>query len=244
MPVITNKQQMLQHVQNVLRKKFASELQESPPGRPLLEELIYALCRENTTPAEASAAYERLVKSFIDWNEVRVSTVSEVSEVLQPLPAAGARARRIIGLLQKVFEERYSFSLEDLEKKGLKQAAKQLSRYKNDVTDYTVAWAIQRFLNGHAIPLDEATLRVLKRLGIIEEEIDPEQMESIRGTVEHVVTKARGPEFTDLISLLAHEWCVANNPLCSQCPLRGDCPTGVQNTTGRRSDARVRKNRG
>jgi len=243
MPVITNKQQMLQHVQNVLRKKFATAVEKCPSGRPLLEELIYAICRENTTPAEASAAYERLVKAFIDWNEVRVSTVSEVTEVLHPLPAAGIRARRIIGLLQKVFEERYSFSLEDLEKKGLKQAAKQLSRYKNDVTDYTVAWAIQRFLNGHAIPLDDATLRVLQRLGILEEEIDPEQMESLRGTVEHVVTKARGPEFTDLISLLAHEWCVENHPQCSHCPLRGDCPTGVQNTTGRKPDSRARKSR-
>jgi endonuclease-3 len=244
MPVITNKQQMLLHVQNVLRKKFAEAVEACPSGRTLLEELIYAICRENCTPAEALAAYQRLVQSFIDWNEIRVSTVAEVAEALHPLPAAGIRARRIIGLLQKVFEERYNFSLEELEKKGLKQAAKQLSRYKNDVTDYTVAWAIQRSLNGHAIPLDDATLRVLKRLGIIEEEIDPEQMESIRGTVEHVITKARGPEFTDLISQLAHEWCVENTPLCSQCPLRGDCPTGVQNTTGRKTEARSRKSRG
>ncbi|MCS7020843.1 MAG: hypothetical protein NZ703_02355 [Gemmataceae bacterium] len=243
MPVITNKQQLLQHVQNVLRKKFALPGEPAVASRPLLEELIYAICRENTTPAEATAAYERLVKSFFDWNEIRVSTVTEVAEVLQPLPQAGVRARRIIGLLQKVFEERYSFSLDDLQKKGLKQAAKQLSRYKDDVNDFTVAWAVQRFLNGHAIPLDEAALRVLQRLGVIEENIDPERLEAIRGSVEHMVTKARAAEFTELISLLAHEWCTVPAPQCPQCPLRGDCPTGVHTTTGRKPEVRARKPR-
>ncbi len=239
MPATTNKQQLLQHVQNCLRKKYARPAE--PTRRPLLEELIYAICREGTTPAAADAAYQRLVQSFFDWNEIRVSTVAEVAATLQPLPQAGPRARRIIGLLQKVFEERYSFQLDDLEKKGLKQAAKQLSRYKNDVTHYTVAWAIQRFLNGHAIPLDLPTLRVLHRLGVIDE-VDPENLDAVRGSIEHLVPKARGVEFTDLISLLADDCCRETEPLCGQCPLRGDCPTGLQATApSRKSDSRPRK---
>lgn len=244
MPVIANKQQMLQHVQSVLAKKLNhSTPSQQTDRRPLLEELIYAICRENSTPAEAANAYQRLKSSFFDWNEIRVSTVSEVAEALANLPDPGNRARRIIGLLQEVFEDRYNFSLDDLQKKGLKEAAKQIARYKQGVTDYTVAWAIQRYLNGHAIPLDDAALRVLHRLGIIEETADPEQRKAARGTVEHLVTKTRAQEFTDLLSLLADQWC-RPTPLCSQCPLRGDCPTGIQNTTGRKSETRSRKAKG
>jgi endonuclease-3 len=245
MPVITNKQQMLQHVQNVLRKKISGPSAAEAPERSLLEELIYAICRENSTPAEAAAAYQRLKESFVDWNEIRVSTVAEVAEVLQPLSHPGPRARRIISLLQEVFEDRYNFSLDDLQKKGLKEAAKQIARYKEGVTDYTVAWATQRCLNGHAIPLDDAALRVLHRLGIVEETSDPEQRKSIRATIEHLVTKARAPEFTDLLSLLADQWC-RPTPLCSQCPLRNDCPTGIHNTTAtvRKTDSRSRKTKG
>ena len=231
MPAITNKQQLLTFAQNALRKRFplpAAEPAAEP--RPLLEELVYAVCREGSTPAEADAGYARLRKAFIDWNEVRVSTVQEVGDVLHPLSGPGTRAKRIIGLLQEVFEDRYAFDLSDLAKKGLKDAARQLRRYKEGVNDYTVAWVIQRTLGGHAIPLDEPTLRVLTRLGVVED-ADPDSLEAVRGSIEHVVPKTRGPEFTDLMSVHAKELCVEGTPHCPACPLRTECPVGIENTS-------------
>ena len=224
MPAITNKQQLLTQAHAALKKKYALPAPE-PEERTVLEELIYAACREGTTQADADRAYASLRKAFIDWNEVRVSTVQEVADVLRPIPQAGDRAKRVIGLLQKVFEERYSFTLEDLDKKGLKQAAKQLSRYKEDVTDFTVAWVLQRTLGGHAIPLDGPTLRVLRRLGVVEEG-EADGLEAVRASIEHVIPKARGPEFTELMSVHAKELCVDGTPHCPQCPLKGACPTG------------------
>ena len=118
MPAITNKQQMLTQAHAALKKKY--DAPEPPePKRPVLEELIYAILREGTTAADADRAYGTLRRAFIDWNEIRVSTVQEVADALRPLPQSGARAKRVIGLLQKVFEERYTFTLEDLDKKGL-----------------------------------------------------------------------------------------------------------------------------
>jgi endonuclease-3 len=226
MPAITNKQQMLTQAHAALKKKY--DAPEPPePKRPVLEELIYAILREGTTAADADRTYDGLRRAFFDWNEIRVSTVQEVADVLRPLPGAGARAKRIIGLLQKVFEERYTFTLEDLDKKGLKQAAKQLSRYKEDVTDFTVAWVLQRTLGGHAVPLDGPTLRVLTRLGVVEE-VEPDSLEAVRASIEHVIPKARGAEFTELMSMHAKELCVDGTPNCPACPLKGDCPTGQE----------------
>jgi endonuclease-3 len=224
MPAITNKQQLLTQAHTLLRKKFGPH-EPAAEQRPVLEELIYAILREGTTSADADRAYAALRKAFVDWNEVRVSTVQEVSDVLRPMAGAGGRAKRVIGLLQKVFEERYTFALDDLDKKGLKQAAKQLSRYKEDVTDFTVAWVIQRTLGGHAIPLDGPTLRVLTRLGVVEE-AEPDSLEAVRGSIEHVIPKAKGPEFTELMSVHAKQLCVDGTPHCGQCPLKADCPTG------------------
>ena len=85
MPAITNKQQLLTFAQNALKKKFPLAAPTPAEPRPLLEELVYAICREGATTAEADAAYARLRKTFIDWNEVRVSTVQEVGEILRPL---------------------------------------------------------------------------------------------------------------------------------------------------------------
>lgn len=248
MPAITNKQQLLTHAQTALKKKFPLPTPEAADEtRPVLEELIYAICREGTTSADADRAYHHLRKVFIDWNEVRVSTVQEVAEVLRPLPNAGLRAGWIIALLQAVFEMSYSYNLDELEKKGLKQAARQLSRYFDakdlerlglkqaakqitrykNMNDFAVAWVVQRRLGGHAIPLDGPTLRVLHRLGAIED-TEPESLEALRGSIEHVIPKTRGPEFTDLISVLAKELCVEGTPLCGQCPLRSECPTSAE----------------
>ena len=226
MPAITNKQQLLNQAYTVLKKKFPLP-EPDAETRPILEELLYATVREGTTGDDADKAYNRLRKSFTDWNEIRVSTVQEVADALRPLPHPGARAKRIVGLLQKVFEERYAFSLDDLDKKGLKQASKQLSRYKEDVTDFAVAWVVQRSLGGHAIPLDGPTLRVLRRLGVVEEG-EPDSLETLRGSIEHVIPKARGAEFTDLMSMHAKAVCTENRPACATCPLKADCPAGQE----------------
>jgi endonuclease-3 len=251
MPAITNKQQLLNHAHAALKKRFPLPALEAESPRPLLEELIFAICREGSTTADATAAFERLRKTFVDWNEIRVSTVQEVADALRPLPQAGPRAGWIIGVLHAVFELNYAFDLGDMEKKGLKQAAKQVSRYFNvkdleakqlkqaakqisrfkQVNDFAVAWVVQRSLGGHAIPLDGPTVRVLQRLGVIDPgEVDPEDLESLRSGIEHVIPKARGPEFTELFSIHAKEICTEKDPLCAKCPLLSECPAGQELT--------------
>jgi len=224
MPAITNKQQLLAKAHALLVKRFPLPPVEPETGRTVLEELVYATCREGTTTADADLAYGALRKAFIDWNEVRVSTVPEVADVLRPLPQPGGRAKRIIALLQAVFEERYSFDLSDVLKKGLKDTARKLRFYKEGVTDYAVAWVMQRTLGGHAIPLDAPTLRVLERLGVAEPG-EPDEAESLRGSIEHLIPKAKGPEFTELMSVHAKELCIEGTPRCAACPLKADCPT-------------------
>lgn len=251
MPAITNKQQLLTQAHAALKKKFPLPVRDEPAEpRPVLEELIFAICREGTTTADADRAYRSLRKTFIDWNEVRVSTVQEVAEALRMLPNSGLRAGWIIALLQAVFEMSYSYDLDELEKKGLKQAARQLGRYFDskdlerlglrqaakqvgrfkNMNDYAVAWVVQRRLGGHAVPLDGPTLRVLRRLGVVEE-AEPDSLEALRGSIEHVIPKARGPEFTDLMSVHAKELCVDGTPACGQCPLKADCPTAQEMLT-------------
>ena len=255
MPAITNKQQLLTHAQAALKKRFPLPAIEAESPRPLLEELVYAICREGSTTPDADAAFARIKKAFVDWNEIRVSTVQEVADVLRPLPQAGPRAGWVIGVLQAVFELNYSYEIGEMEKKGLKNAAKQISRYFNakdletkglkqaakqisrfkQVNDFAVAWVVQRSLGGHAIPLDGPTVRVLQRLGVVEE-VDPDDLESLRGGIEHVIPKARGPEFTELMSFHAKETCTEKDPHCPKCPLLSECPPGQELASKRPAD--------
>src|SRR5262245_46105062 len=103
------------------RQRVLSRLLESPLGDvndpeplPVLEQFVFALCRENATDEQARAAYKNLESKFFDWNEVRVSSVRELEEALAGLPDAESRAQRLIAFLQEVFETTYSFDLEGL----------------------------------------------------------------------------------------------------------------------------------
>lgn len=197
---------------------------------PVLEHFLYAICREGTTRESANQAFQNLRQHFFDWNEVRVSLMREVADVLaDAVPDADVRAQRIIDFLQVVFEENFSFDLEPLIKKGVKQASRQLSRYKGS-SDFAVAWVMQHSLAAHALPLDWDNIRCLRRLGMLDEGKD--DPEALRASLEHQVPKAKGVPFIDLVSVVAEQWCFETDPNCPRCPMLPVCPTGQERTKG------------
>jgi endonuclease III len=211
MPTTTNKQRLLNTMFTAVKKRQSTG--ETEP-RPVLEQFLYALCREGAPREIADEAFRSLRERFFDWNEVRVSSAREVEEALGDLPDAEQRANRLISFLQEVFETTFSFDLETLHKKGLKQAAKQLSRFQA-ADDYVVSWVVQHSLGGHAIPLDEPSLGLLRRLGMLED--GPDDPETLRASLEHLVPKSKGSQFVEVVSALAHDSSWESDP---RSPLR------------------------
>jgi endonuclease III len=219
MSTTANKQRILDKILTTVKKRYEPQDAEE---RPVLEQFMYAICREGATRQEADRAYQNLKERFYDWNEVRVSSAREVEDALDALPDSELRSQRVISFLQEVFETTFSFELESMHKKGLKQAAKQLTRYQA-ATEFAVAWVVQQSLGGHAVPLDAPALRALRRLGLIDEETsDPE---AIRTAIEHMVPKAKAIQFCEILSALAHDVCVEDEPICKSCVLNPECPT-------------------
>jgi endonuclease-3 len=211
---------------NALSKHAKAKPMEA---RPVLEQFVYAILRENSTRASADQAFQSLQDRFYDWNEVRVSSTLEIVEALDgTVSDPEARGQRIVDFLQEIFETTYSFDLEPLlevlQKKGLKQASKQLLRFQA-ANDYAVFWVMQHSLGSHAIPLDAAARRVLKRIGLTEDQHD---VEALRASIEHQVPKGKTTQFIDLMSVLADLFCHEDEPACSGCPLRSFCPTGQE----------------
>jgi endonuclease-3 len=222
MATTTNKQRLL--VQLLATGKKGQEPREMEP-LPVLEQFIYGICREGATRDLADRAFCYLHEHFFDWNEVRVSSLRELEEAFHGLSEPERRAERLIMFLQEVFETTFSFDLESLHKKGLKQAAKQLSRYQA-ANDYIVSWVVQHTLGGHAVPLDTPTLRTARRLGLVDD--SHEDLETVRASLEHLVPKARGSAFGELISRLANQYCHDDEPDCAACPLVSECVFGQQ----------------
>src|SRR3954451_10305167 len=105
-----NKQRVLTTLFTTLRKHFGDAA--APAERPVLEQMVYGVLREGSTRDEVDKAFDRMRTTFFDWNEIRVSSPHEIEEVLTGLPDAGAKAERVIALLQEVFESTFSYDLE------------------------------------------------------------------------------------------------------------------------------------
>jgi len=104
MPAITNKQQLLAQVLTALKKKYPLPVaDEAVEARPLLEEIIYAICREASVPAETDAGYARLRAAFVDWNEVRVARPQVLVAVLGRTPRAQQRITTLHRFLESYF---------------------------------------------------------------------------------------------------------------------------------------------
>ena len=164
------------------------------PERPTLEHLLYACCLENAPYEAADKAYAAVSTTFFDWNEVRVSTVKELAEVMHMLPEPAVAAANLKRVLQSVFEASYSFEIEALKKLPLGQAQQKLQKHQG-VTPFGLAYVTQAALGGHAIPLDRGLLEVFFIVGVINEQ--EKASHSVPG-LERAIAKNKGIEFGSL----------------------------------------------
>jgi endonuclease-3 len=175
---------------------------QPPADRTLFEHLMYACCLEDARPEAADEAFARLQQTFFDWNEVRVTTVTELAETLSPLPNGTAAAKRLRPALQHIFETNYSFDIEYMRKQNLGKSVKDIEAIRG-VTPFVTDYVTQHGLGGHAIPLSKSIIDVLTVIGVITE------IEAKRNRVpglERAIPKAKGIEFASLLHQLAAEF--------------------------------------
>ena len=210
-----NRAALITKIHKVLKKHYKASV---PRGeQPLLESLLFACCLENAHIETAEKVFQTVKSAFYDWNEVRVTTVKELSEVMTLLPDPLAAAAHLKGILQTVFESEYAFDLESLKKQNIGQAVKSLHKL-DGATPFNVAYATQMALGGHSIPLDRGVLGVLVVLGAATE------AEAASGTVsglERAIPKSKGQDFGAVLHELGAEF-VANPhaPRCANCCCR------------------------
>lgn len=196
----SNRAALLTKTHKVLKKHYKPVM--PPADRTVLSHLLYACCVENARPESADEAFAKLEETFFDWNEVRVTTVTDLAEEMKMLPDAKEAATRLKLALQAVFETHYQFDLEFLKKQNLGKAAKDLEGFSG-VTPFVVNYVIQHGLGGHMIPVSEGALSAMLVIGAIS---DKEHAQKRVPGLERAVTKTKGPEFASLLQQLGAEY--------------------------------------
>ncbi len=195
-----NRVQILNTTFKILKKHYQPVIPVE--GRSVLEHLIYALCLENSPYEKADEAFSGLQQNFFDWNEIRVTTATELAETCRPLTDPTAAAGNIRRALHSIFESQFSFDLEPLRKENIGKTTKQLEKHAG-ITPFAIGYVVQHGLGGHAIPVDEALIQTMLVLGVI---TPVEAEKKIVPGVERAIPKSKGIEFGSLIHQLTADF--------------------------------------
>ncbi len=188
-----------------LGKKLVSLLKKrypSPPShqeRPVLETLLYAICLEDASVEQADAAFEKLLHAFHDLNELRVSSITELSTVFDGMLSADWRAHRVRNVLHYVFEKNFEFAFEGLRRKTLELATKQLFKIR-DLSPFDRNYTLQSALGTHVVPADRLMTNAAIWMGLSPPGETPEQAAE---TLKSAVRKADVPVFAHYLRCLS-----------------------------------------
>lgn len=200
-----NRSALINTAYEVLKQHYQPFL--PPADRSVFEHLLYACCLEDARPEAADEAFAKLQQTFFDWNEIRVTTVRELSETMSSLPDPTRAATKLKRVLQHIFETHYSFDIESLKKQNLGKSIKDLEGIRG-VTPFVVDYVTQHGLGGHAIPLSASIVDLLTVLGIVTE--TEAKRNRIPG-LERAIPKAKGVEFASLLQQFAADFALSPN---------------------------------
>ncbi|MDP7276649.1 MAG: hypothetical protein QF363_14305, partial [Planctomycetaceae bacterium] len=193
-----SRQKILSQLTTALSKRYGS-LAVDPVERPIFQTLVYAICLENSTFAEAESSYERLSLEFHDYNEARVSSISELERVFRKTPMPEWKALRLRNLLTHVFESFYVYDFDYLRTKSSEQASRLLGRVPH-LSHFARNFVLQRCLEVHLIPFDQKMRDAVAWLGLGTRGQTPQRAGAALRTV---IRKADTDSFCGLIRCFA-----------------------------------------
>jgi len=176
--------------------KRSGEKPQMPTFEDPIEAVVYGLLSETITEAAAAKIYKRIKSHFIDFNDLRVSRVEEIQDVMRDISEPSEKsARAITQVLNTIFDKTDRISLEPLCHEGKRQAHKELLEIPG-VTRFAADYAFVTALGGHAVPLTGRMLDYLKQNGFVHPEATPED---INGFLERQIPASDAYEFYALL---------------------------------------------
>lgn len=196
----TDRAALLSKTHKILKKHYKPVAPHS--SYSILEHLLFACCLEGAKYEAAEEGYAILQQKYFDWNEVRVTAIGELAEVLTAVPDSAAAAKRVRGVLQSMFEQHYTFDLEFLRKQNQGKTVNELAAHRR-ITPFVINYLVQCGLGGHSIPLNAGAFEVLYVLGVISEK---DKQAGRAPGLERAVSKKHGIEFGSLLHQLAVDY--------------------------------------
>ena len=161
-----------------------------------VDALVYAIVSENIKATAAKSAIKKFTEHFNDSNELRVSRIEEIVEVLgKDTPVTRDIASTLTRALGAVFNKYNTVSLKALKKMG-KRPARQALEKMDGVSRFVVDYCLLTSLQGHAVPLTKVMIKYLRSNELVHPDADEQQ---IAGFLARHISAENGYEFYALL---------------------------------------------
>ena len=168
-----------EHLQRI-RKLFNQVKKEGgstalPPLEEPMEALLRGVLSDYAADTRAGSALSRLRTAVVDLNELRVTPVSEMVEIVGvDYPMIRKAATDMSTALNAIYNKLHHLDLAFL-KKVARRSAETFVNSLETVNAHARATVILRCIKGHAVPVDAAMYQLLRRTGCIEPDATVDQ---------------------------------------------------------------------
>jgi len=141
------------------------------------EALIHAIISEKMSETATQSAVKRFADYFVDLNDLRVSRVEEIVEMLGgDSSVAKDIALALTAALRVVFNRYNTVSLKALKKIGKRPAGQTLEKI-DGVSRFVRNYCVLTSLQGHAIPLTKNMIDYLRSRQLVHPDADEQRIE-------------------------------------------------------------------
>ena len=190
-------------------KKYASEIQKlyramkKKQSKPkpvtyddVVRSVVYGSFIEYLPESTVRSAFRRFNDHFVDFNDLRVSRVEEIVEMIgTDSSEAGQSAGQTIKILRAVFKKYNVVNLDSLHKIGKRQARVVLEKF-DGISQFVIDYAMLTSLGAHAIPLTTVMISYLKENGLVHADSDYAEIE---GFLTRQISAANAFEFYEML---------------------------------------------
>jgi endonuclease-3 len=183
--------------------------------------LVQTILSQNTSDKNSWPAFERLVNTFPNWDEMAAAGVDKICEAIKTGGLGAVKARYIKQALQEIRKRQGAFNLDFLKNLSVDEAREWLMQLPG-VGMKTASVVLLFSLGMPAMPVDTHVFRVSKRLGLINSKVTVEK-------AHRLLEKLVPPDdiYKSHILLIEHgrRTCKAQRPRCTTCVLASLCPS-------------------